>query len=217
MMPHTMKTSLRTSLLALAALTFGLSGCMRGGTSSQPPVHLVQDMDFQPKLRPQSKTSFEGWQDNRSMRMPVSAFDRPIVVPYHSLPDPKLAHKDANDKFVTTNPLPLTMEVLERGRQRFDIFCSPCHGRAGDGDGMIVQRGFLRPASFHEQRLRDMPYGYFFDVMTNGFGQMSSYAAQVPVADRWAIAAYVRALQASRNVEVDDLPEADRRQLEALE
>jgi mono/diheme cytochrome c family protein len=82
---------------------------------------------------------------------------------------------------------------------------------------MIVQRGFLQPASYHEQRLREMPFGYFFDVATNGFGQMSGYAAQIPVEDRWAIAAYVRALQASRHAPVDDLPESDRRQLEALE
>lgn len=119
--------------------------------------------------------------------------------------------------FASTLPMPLSRALVERGRQRFDIFCSPCHGRTGDGNGMIVQRGFKRPPSLHEERLRDMPFGYFFDVMTNGFGQMSSYAAQVPVEDRWAIAAYVRALQSSRHVDVASLPEADRQLLEGLE
>jgi hypothetical protein len=213
MMPHTMKTSLRTSLLALAALTFGLSGCMRGGTSSQPPVHLVQDMDFQPKLRPQSKTSFEGWQDNRSMRMPVSAFDRPIVVPYHSLPDPKLAHKDANDKFVTTNPLPLTMEVLERGRQRFDIHCAVCHGYSGQGGGgpgqqqtghgLVGRRWSVTVPNFHAveggdattNRVALLADGEYFDVMSIGRNTMPAYGARISVEDRWAIVHYIRALQ----------------------
>ena len=119
--------------------------------------------------------------------------------------------------FAATLPLPLTRELVERGRERYDIFCSPCHGRTGDGLGMIVQRGFKRPSSFHEERLRAMPYGYFFDVITNGFGQMSSYASMVPVEDRWAIAAYMRVLQASRRVAVDELSDADRQRLEAAQ
>lgn len=108
----------------------------------------------------------------------------------------------------------LDRALLDRGRQRFDVFCSPCHGRQGNGLGMIVQRGFKQPASFHVDRLRSQPLGYFYDVMTNGFNQMSSYASQVPVEDRWAIAAYVRALQLSRNVPASELSPAD---LEALE
>ena len=100
-------------------------------------------------------------------------------------------------------------DLLVRGRQRFEVFCSPCHGRQGNGLGMVVQRGFKQPPSYHIDRLRAQPLGYFFDVMTNGFGQMSSYASQVPVADRWAIAAYVRTLQFSRNAPVAALAGAD--------
>ena len=111
-------------------------------------------------------------------------------------------------------PMPVTAELMARGRERFDIFCSPCHGRTGEGNGMIVQRGFRRPPSYHEERLRTAPVGYFFDVMTNGFGAMQDYAAQVPVADRWAIAAYIRAIQLSHNATVNDVPAERRGQLD---
>jgi mono/diheme cytochrome c family protein len=107
-------------------------------------------------------------------------------------------------------PMPVTAQVMARGQERFNVFCAPCHGRTGVGNGMIVQRGFRQPPSYHEPRLREAPAGYFFDVMTNGFGAMQDYAAQVPVADRWAIAAYIRALQLSHAATVADVP-ADRR------
>jgi cytochrome c len=107
-------------------------------------------------------------------------------------------------------PMPVTAEVMARGRDRFGVFCTPCHGATGQGNGMVVQRGFRAPPPFHQDRLRSAPAGYFFDVMTHGFGAMSDYAAQVPVADRWAIAAYIRALQFSQRASVDDVP-ADRR------
>jgi mono/diheme cytochrome c family protein len=115
--------------------------------------------------------------------------------------------------FVSELPVPLTKELLERGHQRFDIFCSPCHGKQGNGQGMIVQRGFKQPSSFHVDRLREQPIGYFFDVMTQGFGQMSSYATQVPPEDRWAIAAYLRALQLSQHAPVAELSADDRKKL----
>jgi mono/diheme cytochrome c family protein len=103
-------------------------------------------------------------------------------------------------------PFPVTREVLQRGEQRFNIYCSPCHSMLGDGNGMIVQRGYRRPPSFHTDRLRQAPLGHFFDVMTNGFGAMPDYAAQVPPADRWAIAAYIRALQLSQDATRNDVP-----------
>ncbi len=109
-----------------------------------------------------------------------------------------------------TFPMPVTADVMTRGQERFNVFCAPCHSRTGEGNGMIVQRGFRQPPSFHDERLRNAPVGYFFDVMTHGFGAMQDYAAQVPVADRWAIAAYIRALQFSRRATLDDVP-ADRR------
>ena len=99
---------------------------------------------------------------------------------------------------VETFPFPVTKEIVERGRQRYDIFCSVCHGLTGNGDGMIVRRGFRRAASFNDDRLRQAPVGHFFDAITNGWGAMPSYASQIPVQDRWAIIAYIRALQVSQ-------------------
>jgi hypothetical protein len=102
---------------------------------------------------------------------------------------------------------------VERGRERYNVFCSPCHGFAGDGDGMIVQRGFRHPPSFHEDRMRTAPVGHYFDVITNGFGVMYPYGYRVPPGDRWAIIAYIRALQLSRQVPIGDVPEAERAKL----
>ena len=116
--------------------------------------------------------------------------------------------------FTSELPVPLDAALLDRGQDRYNIYCSPCHDRTGGGDGMIVQRGYRRPVSFHDERLRHQPVGYFFDVATNGFGVMPSYRAQVPVNDRWAIVAYVRALQLSQNATVDDVPSGDRPALE---
>jgi len=107
-------------------------------------------------------------------------------------------------------PPPITMALLQRGQQRFNIFCSPCHDRTGSGHGMIVRRGFKQPTSYHTDRLRNVPIDYFYQVMTEGYGVMPSYAPQVPPADRWAIAAYIRALQYSQNAHLADLP-AERR------
>jgi hypothetical protein len=103
-------------------------------------------------------------------------------------------------------PFPVTADVLARGQQRYNIYCSPCHSELGDGRGMIVQRGYRPPPSYHTDRLRKAPIGHFFDVITNGFGAMPDYATQIPVADRWAIAAYIRALQLSQNAQPGDVP-----------
>ena len=103
-------------------------------------------------------------------------------------------------------PFPITAEVMNRGEERFNVYCSPCHSKVGDGDGMIPSRGFRRPPSFHSDTLRAAKTGHFFDVMTNGFGAMPPYAPQVPVRDRWAIVAYIRALQLSQHGTVNDLP-----------
>ena len=115
-----------------------------------------------------------------------------------------------NGQVANEFPMPVTRQVLDRGQERFNVYCSPCHGRTGEGNGMIVQRGFRQPPSYHDERLRNAPVGYFFDVMTNGFGAMQDYSAQVTVPDRWAIAAYIRVLQLSRAATVNDVP-ADRR------
>jgi mono/diheme cytochrome c family protein len=118
------------------------------------------------------------------------------------------------DGFVSELPVPVTAELLERGQTQFQVFCSPCHGRTGRGDGMIVRRGFKQPSSYHVDRLRQMPIGYFFDVMTIGFGAMPDYAAQIAPADRWAIAAYVRTLQFSQHAPASALSAEERAQLD---
>lgn len=114
----------------------------------------------------------------------------------------------------STLPLVLTRALLERGQERYDIYCSPCHDRVGNGQGMIVRRGFRRPPSLHSPHLRTAPIGHFFDVMSNGFGAMMDYAAQIDPRDRWAIAAYIRALQLSQHAVLADVPAADRQQLQ---
>jgi hypothetical protein len=115
---------------------------------------------------------------------------------------------------VTELPIAVTRELLQRGRERFEIFCVHCHGYTGRGNGMIVQRGLSKPPSFHIDRLKQAPAGHFFDVITNGFGAMYSYASRIPVADRWAIIAYVRALQLSQSANVSDVPENERGKLQ---
>ena len=176
-------------VIALACVT--LAGCR-------------QDMHDAPRYEPLEASTF--FADGRSARMLV-----PNTVPRGYLREDELLYTGrVAGQLADVFPTPVTAEVMARGQQRFNVFCAPCHGRTGVGDGMIVQRGFRRPPSYHEQRLRDAPAGYFFDVMTNGFGAMQDYAAQIPVTDRWAIAAYIRALQLSRAATVDDVP-ADRR------
>ena len=115
---------------------------------------------------------------------------------------------------VSVFPLSLSLALVKQGREGFDIFCAPCHGRAGYGDGMVVRRGFPPPPSYHTDRLREAPVGHFFDVMTHGFGSMPDYVAQVTPEERWAIAAYIRALQLSQGAKVADLPAADRQRIE---
>ena len=121
------------------------------------------------------------------------------------------------DKLVSTFPEPVTREMLNRGQQRFDIYCAVCHGRDGEGNGMIVQRGFPQPPSLHDQRLRDAPVGHFFDVMTNGYGVMYPYASRISPEDRWAIAAYIRALQLSQHATGVDVDAAGAKQLETAQ
>jgi len=111
----------------------------------------------------------------------------------------------ANPGNYMPSEVPVNEETLARGRERFNIYCAPCHSRLGDGNGMVVQRGYRHPPSYHQDRLRQAPLGYFFDVMTNGFGAMPDYAAQIPPRDRWCIVAYIRALQLSQNASAADI------------
>ena len=163
-----------------------------------------QDMHDQPKYRGLRGSTF--FADGQSARPLVNN-----TVARGQLKEDVLLHtgKDGQND-ATEFPFPVTDQVMARGRERFDIYCSPCHGRTGNGDGMVVRRGFRRPPSYAEERLRTAPVGHIFDVITNGFGAMPDYQAQIPVGDRWAIVAYVKALQLSMYAPIDDVPAADR-------
>jgi mono/diheme cytochrome c family protein len=163
-----------------------------------------QDMHDSPSYDPLQESTF--FADGRASRTLVAN----TIARGQLREDEHLYTGKVNGQLAVDFPMPVTAEVMARGQERFNVFCSPCHGRTGEGNGMIVQRGFRQPPSYHEERLVNAPAGHFFDVMTHGFGAMQDYSAQVPVADRWAIAAYIRALQYSRRATMDDVP-ADRR------
>lgn len=185
----------RYAVCAAALITLALmSACRR-------------DMQVQPKYTSLSPSSF--FVDGRSAR----------PIPAHTI---ALGHLDDNDSFHTgavngafldTIPIPITRQLLDRGQQRFNIFCSPCHGLLGDGKGMVARRGLKDPADLHTDRLRHAPPGYLFQVISNGYGAMPDYDGQIHVADRWAIIAYIRALQLSRDATVADVPPQERKKL----
>lgn len=158
------------------------------------------DMHVQPKVLPLTHSDF--FEDGRGSRSLMPG----TIARGQLKEDTYLYTGMINGKPGDMMPFLATREVLERGRERFNIYCAPCHSRIGDGNGMIVQRGFRHPPSYHTPALRQAPLGHFYDVITNGFGVMPDYAAQVPVNDRWAIAAYIRALQLSQNATAADIP-----------
>ncbi len=163
-----------------------------------------QDMHDQPKYIPLRGSAF--FTDARSARPLVEG----TVARGHLRDDDLLCTGKIGGNPATVFPFRVDEKVMRRGQERFDVFCSPCHGRTGQGDGMVVLRGYRRPPSMHQDRLRDAPVGHFFDVITNGFGAMPDYAAQVKAEDRWAIAAYIRALQLSGHATLSDVPPSER-------
>jgi mono/diheme cytochrome c family protein len=182
---------MRSGMLGVVVMLLAVAGCR-------------QDMHDQPKYQPLEASPF--FADGRASRPRV-----PGTIPRGRLDaDPLYVTGKSDTGLSDVFPAPVTHATLDRGHQRFDIYCAPCHDRVGTGRGMIVMRGYKQPPSFHEDRLRGMSPGYFFDVMTNGFGVMPSYAAQVPVDDRWAIAAYIRALQLSQHATLAEVPDAER-------
>jgi len=186
-----------TRIVAAAALLVSLSGCRL-------------DMHEQPRYNPLAKTDFFG--DGRSARPVVPG----TVARGHLRLDEHLYTGKVNGQLATTFPFPITRQDLERGRDRYNIYCTPCHDATGTGHGMIVLRGFPQPPSYHIQRLRDAPLGHFFDVITNGLGNMYAYDSRVNPEDRWRITAYIRALQLSRSATLADVPAAERERLEKL-
>ena len=180
-------------LVAVVLLSLGV-GCRR-------------DMQDQPKYKPLRLSKF--FADRRDSRPLVPG----TVARGHLDDDPQFYLGKVGDALATTFPAPVTHAMLERGRQRYDVFCAPCHDRVGTGKGMIVLRGYRQPPSFHIDRLKDAAVGYYFDVMTHGFGVMPGYAEQIVPADRWAITSYIRALQLSQAATLADVPEAARAKL----
>ena len=169
------------------------------------------NMADQPAVRPLQGSEF--FADGSGMRPPLEG----TVSRRAGAVDPVFTTGQNASGLLTELPVALTLELLQRGQERYDIFCAVCHGHTGDGDGMVVTRGFPAPASFHEQRLLDASVGYYFNAMTNGFGRMYSYASRIPAEDRWAIAGYVKALQLSQNATLDDVPASVRLELESSE
>ncbi len=194
-------------LATFLILALALAGC-RGQTSTKPPIHPNPNMDEQFKYDPQERNPI--FSDKRAMREPV-----PGTVARGELHQDEVFYqgRNADDSFVWQNPRPITMELLKRGQERFNIYCSPCHGRTGDGQGMVMPpryQGMVPPPSYMEDRIRFMPDGEIFNTITLGIRTMPSYRHQVMPEDRWAIIAYIRALQRSQHTTAADIP-ADQR------
>jgi mono/diheme cytochrome c family protein len=187
-LPFVSLVSFVSKALCVAALVLlGAAGCR-------------QDMHDQPKYIPLRESTF--FNDARSARPIVAG----TVARGQLHEDTLLYTGKINGADTTMFPFAVDGRVLARGQERFNIYCSPCHGRTGFGDGIVVRRGYRRPPSYHDDRLRSAPIGHFFDVISNGFGAMPDYAAQIRVEDRWAIIAYIRALQLSEHAAIADVP-----------
>lgn len=182
--------------------------------SPKPRIHIVQDMDNQPKFGPQSRNRL--FADRRAMRPPVAG-----TVARGELRDDDRLHRGAvGEVWVEQIPVPVTEQLLRRGRERYDVYCSPCHGLAGYGDGMVAKRAealqegtWTPPSSFHTELVRGRAVGHLYNSITNGIRSMPAYGPQVAVEDRWAIVAYLRALQRSQSATVEDVPPELRAQL----
>jgi mono/diheme cytochrome c family protein len=201
-------------LVALSWVPLALIMRARVTTSPKPRIHVVPDMDNQPKFKPQSRNPM--FADRRAMRPPVAG----AVARGEMLGEPTLTSGKIGEDWVETIPVEVDRGLLQRGRERYDVYCSPCHGLAGFGDGMVAKRAdelqegtWTPPASFHSDLVRSRPVGHLFNTISNGIRNMPAYGPQIPVEDRWAIVAYVRALQRSQNATVDDVPPDIRAQL----
>jgi mono/diheme cytochrome c family protein len=204
-----------TGFLLLCLVIVSIAG-LRGSMSRRPPIELFPDMDRQPKLRPQAHNSL--FADQLSSRMPVEGTvprSQPTVVanrevyPFEDNPL-NTGRVPGTTNFVETLPLPVTEQLLARGQQRYTINCAPCHGASGDGKGITSKYQMLAMANFHDVRLVKMPDGELFNTITYGKNLMGGYGPNVTIADRWAIVAYVRALERSRLASLDDVPESQR-------
>lgn len=194
---------MRLRLIATIAAAIALTGCA-GQASREPPVYVFPDMRFQGRYEPQGEGKFFG--DKKASRRPVEG-----TVSRGELKDDDVLFAGVvNNQYVGKNPLPLTEELLHVGQQRFNTYCSPCHDRTGQGRGIVAQRAVWIPTNLQEQRIRDFNDGEIYNVISHGRRSMPSYELQIAEKDRWAIVAYVRALQRTTNTTIDDVP-ADQR------
>lgn len=194
--------------LFIVSFSCYLMSCYRGKPSEDTAIHLNPNMDSQAKYEAQEESVF--FTDRSTMRMPV-----PGTVARGELreDDAYYRGKIGDEKLLPVMPVDVTIDVLRRGEERYNIYCAPCHGLTGGGEGIIIKKGFLPPPSFHIDRLREIQDGHFFDVISNGIRNMPGYDHQIPVKDRWAIVAYLRALQRSQNAGLSDIPKEKRDQL----
>lgn len=188
--------------LMIIFISFAVMSCIRGNPSEKTPIHVNPDMDDQPRYDAQEESPF--FANGAAMRRPV-----PGTIARGDLHHDKayFEGKGSGGEVVQDAPLYFSKNILERGRERYDIYCAPCHSRVGDGQGTVVQRGYIPAPSFHQDYMREYSDGHIYDVISNGIRNMPSYKHQIPVDDRWAIVGYVRALQRSQNAREEDLPE----------
>jgi mono/diheme cytochrome c family protein len=203
-----LKSQYRTASAFLGlALVSALLGC-RGQTTEKTPIWIKHGMEFQPKLLPYGRTNL--FPDGRDMQMPPEG-----TVAVGLLKEDDVYYRGGTDTaHYAANPMKIDAMLLERGQDRFQIYCTPCHGRTGAGNGMVIAHGFpVPPPNFQDDRIVNMPDGQVFHTITYGVRNMPSYGKQIPEEDRWAIVAYLRALQRSNHATINDVPESERANL----
>jgi mono/diheme cytochrome c family protein len=202
---------IRRVIFTVALSTLALAGC-RGQPSSKQPIHLAPDMDWQPKFSPEEETPL--WEDGRTMRPLVEG-----TVAQGQLRDDEGFYEGTAggpNKYVAKAPIAVDERTLRHGRERFNIYCTPCHDQTGSGQGLVVKRGYPPPVGLTTDRVVNMPDGQIFWTMTHGVRNMPAYRKQVPVEDRWAIVSWIRVLQRSQNGTLADVPEEKKSQIEMV-
>ncbi len=200
----TLKIYIKKQIKQITALSFAsllMCSCFQGTPSDKPAIHLNPNMDDQERYDALEKSPF--FADGRVNRMPVEGT---IARGDYYEDDAYALGKDSRGNFINLIPVKVTGTLMKRGQERYNIFCAPCHSRTGNGKGIVVKRGFLPPPSFHQENVVNFKDGYIFDVISNGVRNMPAYRKQIPIADRWAIVGYVRALQRTQNATLNDIP-----------
>jgi mono/diheme cytochrome c family protein len=200
---------MKNILFMVVGVSVILSGCARGLPKEDPPIRLLQNMYSQEKYKPQSQNQF--FDDGSAMRLPVAGT---VAQGYLRDDVAFFEGKTKEGDTLAFAPIAYSMETMQRGQERYNIYCAPCHSRVGDGKGTVVERGYTPAPTYHDNRLRAVPDGHIYLTITNGIRNMPSYRSQISVEDRWAIVAYIRALQRSQFATVADVPESMRRELQ---